>query len=261
MKVIIDEREPTLYERCIEIVKSSELNDIVITKQVLLIGDIIFRTNEDKLICIVERKSLSDLLASIKDGRYEEQSHRLSHNGECSLHQVIYLIEGMMSTLRTPQEKKLVYSCIASLNCFKGFSVLRSNSIQETAEMLVWMADKIRRNINKLPIATDAAEITTVHTEQNYCTVVKKNKKENITPNNIGEILLCQIPGISSTTAIAIMKHFHSFPHLMEEIKINPNCLNDLTCESNGKVRKINKKCLESILTYLVTPTENKSDI
>jgi len=105
MKVIIDEREPTLYERCIEIVKSSELNDIVITKQVLLIGDIIFRTNEDKLICIIERKSLSDLLASIKDGRYEEQSHRLSHNGECSLHQVIYLIEGLMSTLRTPQEK------------------------------------------------------------------------------------------------------------------------------------------------------------
>lgn len=255
MKIIIDERESSLHEKCAAFVQYTNLSEITVITQVLPLGDIIFRTDEDKLICIIERKSLTDLLASIKDGRYEEQSHRLSHNGECSLHQVIYLIEGMMSTMRTPQEKKLVYSCIASLNCFKGFSVLRSNSIQETAEMLVCMADKIGRTIHKLPIATNTSEIATVNTEQNYCTVVKKTKKDNITQENIGEILLCQIPGISSTTAIAIMKNFTSFAHLMEEIKTNPNCLNDLTYESNGKMRKVNRKCLESIFLYLGTGT------
>lgn len=248
MKIIIDEREASLYDKCIAVVQSSDLHTITVTKQVLPLGDILFKTNEDELIYIIERKSLNDLISSIKDGRYEEQSHRLSHNGECSLHQVIYLIEGMMSVLRTPQEKKLVYSCIASLNCFKGFSVLRSNSIQETAEMLVWMADKIDRTAGKIPIV---GEIAAVSTDKNYCTVVKKTKKDNITPENIGEILLCQIPGISSTTAIAIMKNFTSFAHLMEEIKTNPNCLDNLTCESNGKTRKISKKCLESIFVYL----------
>ena len=251
MKIIIDERETSLYDKCIAVVQTSDLQTISVTKQVLQLGDIIFKTNEDELLCIIERKSLNDLISSIKDGRYDEQSHRLSHNGECSLHQVIYLIEGMMSTLRTPQEKKLVYSCIASLNCFKGFSVLRSNSIQETAEMLVWMADKIDRTVGKLPIVTNAGEIAAVSTDQNYCTVVKKTKKENITSDNIGEILLCQIPGISSTTAIAIMKNFTSFAHLMDEIKTNPGCLDNLTCESNGKTRKISKKCLESIVLYL----------
>jgi ERCC4-type nuclease len=248
MKIIIDEREASLYDKCIDVLKKSDLTTLSIIKQVLPLGDILFKTNEDELICIIERKSLNDLISSIKDGRYEEQSHRLSHNGECSLHQVIYLIEGMMSVLRTPQEKKLVYSCIASLNCFKGFSVLRSNSIQETAEMLVWMADKIDRTAGKIPIV---GEIAAVSTDKNYCTVVKKTKKDNITPENIGEILLCQIPGISSTTAIAIMKNFTSFAHLMEEIKTNPNCLDNLTCESNGKTRKISKKCLESIFVYL----------
>ena len=248
MKIIIDEREASLYDKCIDVLKKSDLTTLSVTKQVLPLGDILFKTNEDELICIIERKSLNDLISSIKDGRYEEQSHRLSHNGECSLHQVIYLIEGMMSVLRTPQEKKLVYSCIASLNCFKGFSVLRSNSIQETAEMLVWMADKIDRTAGKIPIV---GEIAAVSTDKNYCTVVKKTKKDNITPENIGEILLCQIPGISSTTAIAIMKNFTSFAHLMDEIKTNPNCLDNLTCESNGKTRKISKKCLESIFVYL----------
>ena len=248
MKIIIDEREASLYDKCIDVLKKSDLTTLSIIKQVLPLGDILFKTNEDELICIIERKSLNDLISSIKDGRYEEQSHRLSHNGECSLHQVVYLIEGMMSVLRTPQEKKLVYSCIASLNCFKGFSVLRSNSIQETAEMLVWMADKIDRTAGKIPIV---GEIAAVSTDKNYCTVVKKTKKDNITPENIGEILLCQIPGISSTTAIAIMKNFTSFAHLMEEIKTNPNCLDNMTCESNGKTRKISKKCLESIFVYL----------
>jgi ERCC4-type nuclease len=253
MKIIIDERETSLYDKCIEI---NTLGTVVITKQVLPLGDILFQTDEGVSISIIERKSLTDLLASIKDGRYDEQSHRLSHNGECSLHNVIYLIEGMMSTLRNPAEKKLVYSCMASLNFMKGFSVFRSISMLETAEMLVNMADKIGRSMAKASLATNTTEITNTSTDQNYCTVVKKVKKDNITPQNIGEIILCQIPGISSTTAVAIMKHFTSFNHLMEELKTNPQCLENLTCESTGgKTRKINKKCLESIHTYLGSGT------
>ena len=37
---------------------------------------------------------------------------------------------------------------------------------------------------------------------------IKKVKKENITEDNIGEIMLCQIPGISSVTSLAIMEKF-----------------------------------------------------
>ena len=89
MKVIIDERETSLYEKCAQ---QNAFSDIQLVKQVLPIGDILFKTDDDKTICILERKSLPDLLASIKDGRYEEQSFRLSNNGECSLHNVIYII-------------------------------------------------------------------------------------------------------------------------------------------------------------------------
>lgn len=246
MRIIIDEREATLYAKCMEI--NTNLN-LQVTKQVLPLGDIIYQTNDGQTVTIVERKSLTDLLASIKDGRYDEQSHRLSHNGECQLHNVVYLIEGMMSTLRTPTERKLVYSCIASLNFGKGFSVMRSVNMNESAELLLFMADKIERSSLITPTAPGVAPATT---DQNYCTVVKKVKKDNITPQNIGEILLCQIPGISSTTAIAIMKHFASFPVLIETLKTNPQCLDNLTCESaGGKVRKINRKCLESIHQYL----------
>jgi ERCC4-type nuclease len=244
MKVIIDERETSLYAKCLEL---NTFATVQIAKQVLPIGDILFKTDDDtKTLCIIERKSLADLLASIKDGRYEEQSYRLSNNGECSLHNVIYIIEGIMSTLRTPMEKRLVFSSITSLNYFKGFSVLRSSSVSETAELLLFAADKIARGL------ADGQQPAAGTGEQNYCTVVKKVKKENVTPQNIAEIMLCQIPGISSTNAIAVMKHFSSISDLIDKLKLNPNCLDDIRIETNGKSRKIGKNCVDGIRNYLL---------
>ena len=52
--------------------------------------------------------------------------------------------------------------------------------------------------------------------EKDYCTVVKKVKKDNITTDNIGEIMLCQIPSISSTTALAILSQFKTLPNLIK---------------------------------------------
>ena len=90
----------------------------------------------------------------------------------------------------------------------------------------------------------------------NYCTVVKKVKKENITPENISEIILSQIPGISSVTAIAIMKNFQHISLLIDEIKKHPDCLDNIQYETNGKMRKISKSCIQSIIIYLLPPTQ-----
>ena len=154
-----------------------------------------------------------------------------------------------MSTLRTPMEKRLVFSSITSLNYFKGFSVLRSSSVSESAELLLFAADKIARG------TAEGLTVAGSGSEQNYCTVVKKVKKENVTPQNIAEIMLCQIPGISSTNAIAIMKHFTSLSDLIDKLKLNPDCLDDIRIEGNGKSRKIGKNCVEGLRNYLLPIT------
>jgi ERCC4-type nuclease len=276
MKVIIDERENDLYDKCFSIVNcEGNATNIQLIKQVLPIGDILIRSDENKDIMIIERKSFQDLLSSIKDGRYEEQSYRLTHSSGFPLHSIVYVLEGMFSQLRNVAEKKLVYSCIASLNYFKGFSVMKTSNTRETAELMIWMANKIDRDMIKgkipwyllrtsqsshLPPLTEphptetSQQIETtqqIETIDNYCTVVKKNKKENITPENIGEILLCQIPGISSVTAISIMKNFNGFPDLLEQLQNNPTILDGIQYDSNGKMRKINKTCIVNIKKYL----------
>jgi len=272
MKLIIDEREHDLYEKCASLLQITPNSRVLLSKQVLPLGDILLRTDDnDADLLIIERKCLADLLASIKDGRYEEQSYRLLHGSGVPAHSIIYLVEGMFSQLRNPADKKIIFSAMTSLHFFKGFSTHRTAMVQETAEWLLHVADKIDRELakgkmpyymNKLvttPLETNTLEennteapVAANTSVADYCSVVKKVKKENVTPENIGEIILCQIPGISSVTAISIMKQFRGFSHFIEEIKTNPACLENIVTESNGKTRKISKNCIESIKQFLL---------
>jgi len=284
MRIILDEREHALYDKIDSIVHfEGNSTTIQLSRKVLPLGDILIQTDEEKDVALIERKTLGDLLSSIKDGRYEEQSYRLIHSSGFPAHNIIYMIEGMYSQLRTLLEKKTVYSAITSLNYFKGFSVFRTCSLQETAETIVWMAEKIERNFQKgvlpsyltqrprpqntIPIIQEPTtsssggvggepepENSTI-TSSNYCSVVKKVKKENVTPENIGEIILCQIPGISSVTAMAVMREYKTFSNLIDQVRLNPQGLENIVCESKGKQRKISKSCVQNIVAYLGTQT------
>jgi ERCC4-type nuclease len=276
MKIIIDEREHALYKECQAFLSNGQFTSIILDRQVLALGDVLLRTNDDKDILLIERKSFSDLLSSIKDGRYEEQSYRLLNSGEFLPHSIFYLIEGIFSQLRAPNDKKIIMSAMTSLQYFKGFSLYRTSSVYESAEWVVSMANKIERelakgkqpyfqtapylrNNNAVVIENEMTTTTSNNvTGADYCAVVKKVKKDNITPENIGEIILCQIPGISSVTAITIMKNFNGFPHFMDELQKNPACIENITIETNGKIRKINKSSISNIRQFLLSAPTNQ---
>lgn len=269
MKIIIDERETALYEKCYSLILSqTKATCIELIKEVLPIGDIILKTDDDKDVMIIERKTFSDLFASIKDGRYEEQSYRLLNASGFPPHSVIYLLEGLTSQIDSNQ-KKLLYSTMTSLQYFKGFSIQRTYNISDTAEWLLIVADKIERNFNKgiIPYyltspfqrifhnTNEVNELTEENktvSNDNYCNYVKKTKKDNINIGNIGEILLSQIPNISSTTAIAIMNNFENFPDFLNKLQQDSSLLDNIYYETNGKKRKISKLSIESIKKYLL---------
>ena len=276
MRLIIDNREHGLYEKC-ELILGNDPGYATIETQVLPLGDILIKTDEGKDVMIVERKTLTDLLASIKDGRYEEQSHRLKHASGFPSHNIVYIIEGMFSTLRTIMEKKLIISAIASLNYFKGFSVIRTSGIQETAEMLIYMADKIDGNFMKgvLPsyLVEQSQEKTQLENifinegcenrceknkesrepiqEKSYSGFVKAIKKENITQDNISEIMLCQIPGISSIYAKSMLRFFGGFSNMVEKVKNGTANFENIMYETKGKQRRIPKTCGEQMIKYI----------
>ena len=249
MKIIVDEREAALYDICLNH-ENNNKESFLLEKRVLQLGDILF-TNDDEsttYLCI-ERKSLQDLLSSIKDGRYKEQSYRLS-NCYSNRHNVVYLLEGMLSTVK---DKQLVISCIASLNYFKGFSVHRTVSMAETATYILCMADKMSREFKKgtcveseSNIGTNAGtNVGTNAVSTDYCNVVKVSKKANITKENMGAMLLMQVPGISSSTAVEIMRPFSSFVEFIDHVRALPDYLGQVTL--GDKKRKIGSNIVKGI--------------
>jgi len=297
MIVKIDIRETDLLQQITQHITNIPIfKSIVVKSEVLPIGDIIIcDEKEEKLI--IERKSVSDLLSSIKDGRYEEQSYRLNglnhHN-----HNIIYLVEGDVNRVNRFKsdnriEKLTLYSAMFSLNYYKGFSVFRSFSLEESATIICNIAYKLEKEVvsfkkafyqnyvthsepmkqplenqqseNQQPLenqplkgGNNTQEDTLeqnekVQSEKDYVGVIKKVKKENITPDNIGEIMLCQIPGISSVTALAIMEKYKSLPNLIKEIDNNNDCLKDITStNAKGQIRKINKTSIANIVKFLL---------
>ena len=282
MIVKIDTRERELIKRCEELlVAVPAFKDLKIVVEPLPLGDIIICTNQgDNHIdnIIVERKSLSDLAASIKDGRYEEQSYRLNglphHN-----HNIVYLIEGDLAKFNSFKEridKQTIYSAMFSINYYKGFSLMRSTSMDETAFIVCNMAYKIGKDPNKAPYFSQCSAVSNPDLEsgpsdpglletgliepstalpsvsKDYCSVIKKVKKDNINEENIGEIMLCQIPGISSVTALTIMEKYKYLPNLVKCLQEDPECLNGIsTTDANGKTRKISKTTIATIVKYL----------
>jgi ERCC4-type nuclease len=296
MIIKIDSRERELINLCKYYLEISPLyKNIQIVTENLPIGDIIICDEKQEERIVIERKSICDLSASIKDGRYEEQSYRLNglHHEN---HNIIYLIEGDLNgknSFKDRIDKITIYSAMFSLNHYKGFTVLRTFTQDETSLVICNMAYKMHKcdlenkkayyqssisltnknetnenedteenailsNLEKsessLSLMEENNEVTTTSDEKDYCSVIKKVKKENITPNNIGEIMLCQIPGISSTTAIAILKEFKTLPNLLDKIKEDGGeCLSNITyVNTKNQTRKINKTVVQNIKKFLL---------
>ena len=272
MLIKIDTREQELFTKCQQTIEAvPKFKDIKIMSQTLPLGDIIINDGTNDCV-IIERKTFTDLAASIKDGRYEEQSYRLNglqhHN-----HNIIYLIEGDIHRFNTFKEridKQTLYSAMFSINYFKGFSVMRSNNLEETSMIVCNMVYKLVGGLkygktafyktldkcNDKSIDNEDKEVDTTEkkeaTEKDYCSVIKKVKKDNITPDNIGEIMLCQIPGISSASALAILSQFKTLPNLIKTIQTDETCLNNIcTTDANGKTRKISKTAIATIIKFL----------
>jgi ERCC4-type nuclease len=107
MKIKIDTRESKLFN---EINKKNIPENCTVIKKTMPLGDIIIANDDDLEILIIERKTLRDLAASIKDGRYTEQSFRLN-NCNCHNHNIIYLIEGLLTSFKEERGiKKKNYS-------------------------------------------------------------------------------------------------------------------------------------------------------
>jgi ERCC4-type nuclease len=197
----------------------------------------------ESLVVLLERKTIYDLAASIKDGRYKEQSFRLTNTAALHNHNIVYIIEGDLAKYdvkRGGMSVSAIQSAMVSLMYYKGFSVYRTMNLDETSIFIQNFADKLDTEDGKRTpyygntcTGTGAGVGATSDGDnlekEEYCDVaVKKEKRDYITRENIGVIMLSQIPGVSSKIATAIMKKYNnSIFHLLADMKRKLNHYED----------------------------------
>ena len=229
MKILIDSREPNLIKQAFDNAELSNLD----------LGDIIIKDSQDNILVIFERKTIDDLLSSVKDSRYTDQSDRLS-NLDLQSNKIYYIIEGNRYNYSGTQEKTL-YSCIYSLSYKKGFSVILTNNTNDTVQYIKEFYSRI-----------------------DNCKGVKKEinliKKEKVSKNNIYPLMLTTIPGVGLNISKGILNNFKdsdnntneinnmNLLNLLNSLKTNPDCLNNLKINN----RKISNKIIENIKFYLL---------
>ena len=223
-------------------------------------------TAED-IHCILERKTVSDMAASIRDGRYEEQSFRLNDSAIPN-HNIVYVIEGdhcreLSLTNRYCKNKitpDVMYAAFTSILFFKGFSLYNSRNTQDTTMFIVNTHRKLlkelygpltrgkpRRTLYYDPsepiIATDASGTSshrgTLRKKSSYTTAI-----------GIHMSMLCQVPGVSETIATALLAEYETVPRLVKTLTEDPTALDDFKCGA----KRLCKSTVESLKAVLVTP-------
>lgn len=202
--LIIDNRENkliTLFEQA----------NIPHTVQPLDIGDILIRVNyegTDRELYI-ERKTLSDLDSSVKDGRYREQKCRMQSN--CP--HCLYLIECYASfeSLNTICKGSIINTMLRD-----KMQMIFSKDMQDTFVVI----NEIYKRVTSDPEKYFSSEsgVTTTYLQKS---IVSKKKCNNINKNTIYIRQLSLIPGISYVKAKAIVdsSNTNSIYELVEKIK------------------------------------------
>ena len=249
--ILIDFREKDIIKYCNEMNETNK--KIEIKTENLLLGDI----QIDKLL--IERKTINDLASSIVDGRYKEQSYRLLKALEEGF-KVFYFIEGNMDLYTGSISKNTLISTVYSLTN-KGFQVLLTKNSKETSCFILQFAEKMKKikdqhikdeKINDIDLVNnkDNSEIIIKQeiTYENTQGVIQTKKNKNITKDNISVFMLCQIPGISTTTAGVLLKKYGHITNLIIAMKENLNEIEEF--RNNNK--KLNKNIIQNLNEYLL---------
>lgn len=190
MKVIIDDRERDLMK---------DIGDSFAYEcKRLDVGDIhICHPLDEHPMCIIERKSMSDLEASITDGRYREQKGRLASSGI----PVIYIIEdGSIKKHKEP----MVKGAILNTQVRDRIPIIMSKGVAHTAALVGQLKRKeIEYFDNK-----------GVHIMETY-TPLKSKKSKNMSSSDIFIQQLSMINGVSKQMAEDIRSVYPSMKALI----------------------------------------------
>jgi len=229
------------------------------------LGDAGIYSDDGEELVLFERKSLADLAASIKDGRYSEQSFRLS-GIETPNHNIVYIVEGTFDQYKLKSHNvhpSTLLSAIVSLCYYKGFSVMRTSNPLETCELIIRFLEKILKSKGKKAYYSvgnsTPQEPSSGASASNYTSVVKRVKKDNVTVKNIVSLMLCQIPNVSSSSADAISARYTTLEQLVSACKAGRHMFDEVRIGKSK--RRLSGQCIHNVMRFVLGQEEDELSV
>ncbi|MEK9788971.1 MAG: ERCC4 domain-containing protein [Candidatus Woesearchaeota archaeon] len=175
--------------------------------------------------CIVERKTISDFLASLIDGRLFNQAKNLKDNFD----KVLIIVEGDSSELYWSRDisENAIISALLSLKLDYGISVIYSEDIEFTSIILKNLLRREYREKNDVLSFRIGKRFWTLEEEQKY--------------------LIEGLPGVGPKLASALLDEFKT-----------PEKIFNASEKDLQNVEKIGKKKAEKIKSVLEQESENQ---
>jgi len=235
LNIIIDNRETNLYNNMIE--RDLDKYDIQITKKPLEIGDIYIIYND--IIFIYERKTIADLISSVKDGRYKEQKLRLMANNPNNIN---YIIEGSDIIASNNSHNQQLLTSIYYNSIYRDkINIFFTKNINDTTTLLLLISTKI---IDKPHNFSSNYQHSNDYIDN--CKI-KTKKCDNIDKETCYLLQLSQIPGISKQIAKNIKDIYPSLNILLKTLNDTENPIELLV-----KIPNIGQQKATKIIEYLI---------
>jgi ERCC4-type nuclease len=232
----IDYREHSLIETL--------KNKVEYKTENMIIGDIIFY-KENKINLLIERKTISDLASSIKDGRLRNQTSRILDTIKSD--RCIFLIEGSLYINNTGKINgtpvSTLYSTLFNKLFRDNIKIMNSCNIQETGFIIKELNNKFIDN--KLPFDDN------IQSNTPSLLNLQPKKKGDISEKDCFNSILCQIPSISNIKALSISSKYDNIVSFISKIKSEENSLNFISTIILSNGNKLGVKSAEKIIKFL----------
>lgn len=247
--IVLDSREIQLKEQL-------EKKNIFFTTEQLPVGDIIFKRinvenceKKDDILLICERKTKSDMLSSIKSGRYSEQRERLKETRK----KICYILEnykdsptpifaGVNKGKMGTSDITTISGALENLVLYHNIFVIPTVSLENTAKVVVSIRDKLMKK-----------EIVQIGDGLSSEVVKITSQRKDKVLENIFQLQLALIPGVSLQTSAIICEKYptmknlvNTYANLMDNVE-KENLLSEISLGKKKFGKVLSKRIFEVV--------------
>ena len=192
----------------------------------------------DTLVSIIERKTIADLDASIKDGRHRDQKGRLLANYDPS--KIMYIIEG--DAFLSCDANDRVRGALINTLFRDHLKVMVVANVAGTASFLSETCKRIQSAPNTYLSLTPGPSIVA----NAVASIVSHKRNACLTKDTFAESTLSLVPGVSPPTAKKIMEKYGSLLNLLQTCSEK-----DIADIKTGSGRRIGNKVAQRVVEFI----------